>query len=33
MLGVQLPERLEAWVEELVRRPSVAAEAEIVRAM
>jgi glutathione S-transferase len=33
MLGVQLPERLGAWVEELSRRPSVAAEAEIVRSL
>jgi len=33
MLDVKLPERLDAWVEELSRRPSVAAEAEIVRSL
>jgi glutathione S-transferase len=33
MLGVELPERLAAWLEELEQRPSVAAEVEIVRSL
>lgn len=33
MLGVPLPERVAAWLEELERRPSVAAEVEIVRGL
>lgn len=31
LLGVELPERLAAWLGELEQRPSVAAEVEIVR--
>jgi len=31
MLGVELPERLAAWLAELEQRPAVAAEVEIVR--
>lgn len=30
MLGVDLPERLEAWLAELSERPSVAAEVDLV---
>jgi glutathione S-transferase len=30
MLGVDLPERLESWLAELARRPSVAAEVDLV---
>ena len=33
MLGVQLPERLAAWLAHLEQRPSVAAEVEIVRGL
>jgi hypothetical protein len=33
MLGVTLPERVAAWLAELERRPSVAAEVEIVRGL
>jgi len=33
MLGVTLPARLDAWLETLLARPSVAAELEIVRAL
>lgn len=33
MLGVELPEHLEAWLERAVERPSVAAELDIVAAM
>jgi len=33
MLGVQLPVRLEAWLSDLLRRPSVAAELEVVRSL
>jgi len=33
MLRVQLPERLEAWLDELAKRPSVAAEIEAVRGL
>ena len=33
MLGVELPEHLEEWLERAVERPSVAAEVEIVAAM
>ncbi|HEX6761992.1 MAG TPA: glutathione S-transferase family protein [Gaiellaceae bacterium] len=33
MLHVELPERVAAWLSELERRPSVAAEAEIVRSL
>ena len=33
MLGVTLPPRLESWLEELARRPSVAAEIEVVRGL
>jgi glutathione S-transferase len=32
-LGVDLPERLERWVDALSARPSVAAEAELVRSL
>lgn len=31
MLGVELPERLAGWLEELERRPSIADEVELVR--
>jgi glutathione S-transferase len=31
--GVALPDRLEAWLSELTRRPAVAAELEIVRGL
>jgi len=30
LLGLELPERIEAWLAELARRPSVAAELEVV---
>lgn len=30
MLGVDLPDHLEAWLEELGKRPSVAAEVDVV---
>ena len=33
MLGVELPERLELWLDELARRPSVAAEIDVVRSL
>jgi glutathione S-transferase len=33
MLGVQLPERIGAWLTELEQRPSVAAEVAVVRAL
>jgi glutathione S-transferase len=33
MLGVELPERLERWLEELAQRPSVAAEIDVVRSL
>jgi glutathione S-transferase len=33
MLGVTLPERISGWLAELERRPSVAAEVEIVRGL
>ncbi len=33
MLGVTLPQRIADWLGELERRPSVAAEVEIVRAL
>jgi glutathione S-transferase len=33
MLGVTLPGRLSSWLAELERRPSVAAEVEIVRSL
>ncbi|HEY3961741.1 MAG TPA: glutathione S-transferase family protein [Gaiellaceae bacterium] len=33
MLEVSLPQRVEAWLEELAQRPSVAAEIELVRAL
>jgi glutathione S-transferase len=33
MLGVTLPPRLDSWLEELARRPSVAAEIEVVRGL
>jgi len=33
MLGVQLPERLERWLDRLAERPSVAAEIELVRSL
>ncbi|HEY3962532.1 MAG TPA: glutathione S-transferase family protein [Gaiellaceae bacterium] len=33
MLGVTLPARVEAWLEELAQRPAVAAEIELVRAL
>jgi RNA polymerase-associated protein len=33
MLGVELPSRLAAWLDELAQRPAVAAEIEIVRSL
>ena len=33
MLGVQLPERIAAWLGELEERPSVAAEVALVRSL
>jgi hypothetical protein len=33
MLGVTLPERISGWLAELERRPSVAAEVEVVRGL
>jgi glutathione S-transferase len=33
LLGVQLPDRLAAWLSELEQRPSVAAEVAVVRAL
>jgi len=33
MLGVELPPHVAAWLEELERRPSIAAEVATVRAL
>lgn len=33
LLGVELPERLRAWLAGLEERPSIAAEAEVVRSL
>ena len=33
MLGVELPARLDEWLDELARRPAVAAEVELVQAL
>jgi glutathione S-transferase len=33
MLGLELPDRVERWLDELARRPSVAAEIEVVRSL
>jgi hypothetical protein len=33
MLGVDLPPRLDAWLDEAARRPSVATELDIVAAL
>ncbi|HEU5363670.1 MAG TPA: glutathione S-transferase [Gaiellaceae bacterium] len=33
MLGVELPERVAAWLGELERRPSVATEVSVVRSL
>ena len=33
MLGVELPARLEEWLDELAQRPSVARELKVVRAL
>jgi glutathione S-transferase len=33
MLGVTLPERLESWLTVLSKRPSIAAEVEVVRSL
>jgi glutathione S-transferase len=33
MLAVELPERVAAWLEELERRPSIAAEVAVVRSL
>jgi glutathione S-transferase len=33
MLSVELPERVAAWLGELERRPAIAAEVEVVRAL
>ena len=33
LLGVELPERVAAWLAELEQRPSIAAEVEIVKGL
>jgi glutathione S-transferase len=33
LLGVELPERVATWLAELERRPSIAAEVELVKAL
>jgi len=33
MLGVQLPDRIAAWLAELEQRPSIAAEVAVVRSL
>jgi glutathione S-transferase len=33
MLGVQLPDRIDAWLAQLEQRPSVAAEVAVVRSL
>ena len=33
LLGVELPERVAAWLEALEQRPSVAAEVDVVRSL
>jgi glutathione S-transferase len=33
MLGVTLPARLDSWLDELARRPSIAAEIDVVRGL
>lgn len=33
LLGLKLPQRLAAWLDELARRPSVAAEIDVVRSL
>jgi stringent starvation protein A len=33
MLGVELPARIEAWLDELAQRPGVAAEIDIVKSL
>ena len=33
MLGVELPDRLARWLDELAERPSVAAEIDVVRSL
>ena len=33
LLGVELPRRIAAWLEELERRPSIAAEVELVKGL
>jgi glutathione S-transferase len=33
VLGVMLPERIEAWLDDLTKRPAVAAELEVVRGL
>jgi RNA polymerase-associated protein len=33
MLGVELPQRLARWLDELARRPSIATEIETVRSL
>ena len=33
LLGVALPARIEVWLDELARRPSIAAELDVVRAL
>jgi glutathione S-transferase len=33
MLGIELPQRLERWLDALAARPSVAAEVEVVRSL
>jgi glutathione S-transferase len=33
VLGLQLPDRIAAWLDELERRPSVAAEAALVKSL
>ena len=33
MLGVELPDRLQAWLDDLAQRPAFAAELELVRGL
>jgi glutathione S-transferase len=33
MLGLELPARVERWLDELAQRPSIAAEIDLVRAL
>ena len=33
MLGITLPDRVERWLDDLARRPSIAAEIDVVRSL